>query len=138
MPEARSERSGEPVDPADGDVFIKLTREQVDQVMTSGSQTHGLSLYAVLAGLLEEGALSIGALEARYRAALRSARLSHALFRGLVIVAFLLSESEEQGVLDVARALELNVSTTHRYLATLVAFGLLVQDPETRKYRLVT
>jgi len=37
---------------------------------------------------------------------------------------------------DVARQLGLSPSTTHRYITTLVAFGLLVQDPSTRKYRL--
>jgi DNA-binding IclR family transcriptional regulator len=30
----------------------------------------------------------------------------------------------------------MNPSTTHRYLATLVAVGLLEQDPHTREYRL--
>ena len=38
------------------------------------------------------------------------------------------------GVADLARAVGLNQSTTHRYVATLAALGYLQQDPDTRKY----
>jgi DNA-binding IclR family transcriptional regulator len=31
----------------------------------------------------------------------------------------------------------MNTSTTHRYVTTLLAVGLLERDPSTRKYRLV-
>ena len=47
-----------------------------------------------------------------------------------------LSETTRERVVEVARQLGLSPSTTHRYMTTLVAFGLLVQDPATRKYRL--
>jgi len=35
----------------------------------------------------------------------------------------------------VAAQLELSASTTHRYMSTLLAAGLLEQDPRTRRYR---
>jgi DNA-binding IclR family transcriptional regulator len=38
-------------------------------------------------------------------------------------------------VTDVAVLLEMSPSTTHRYLTTLLAVGLLEQDPRTRRYR---
>jgi IclR family transcriptional regulator, KDG regulon repressor len=58
------------------------------------------------------------------------------LFRGLLILALFISGGDGRGVVEVARELHLSPSTTHRYMSTLVAFGLLAQDPTTRKYRL--
>jgi IclR family transcriptional regulator, pca regulon regulatory protein len=40
------------------------------------------------------------------------------------------------GVSDLARLLDLNRATTHRYVATLASLGYLQQDASTRKYRL--
>jgi IclR family pca regulon transcriptional regulator len=40
------------------------------------------------------------------------------------------------GISELARAVELNKSTAHRYVATLSALGYLQQDKATRKYRL--
>ena len=40
------------------------------------------------------------------------------------------------GNADLARMLGMNQSTTHRYLSTLVAVGLVERDPATRRYRL--
>jgi len=41
------------------------------------------------------------------------------------------------GIAELARMLDMNTSTTHRYVTTLLAVGLLERDPATRKYRLV-
>jgi DNA-binding IclR family transcriptional regulator len=38
-------------------------------------------------------------------------------------------------VTDLAGRLEMSPSTTHRYLTTLLAVGLIEQDPRTRRYR---
>jgi IclR family pca regulon transcriptional regulator len=40
------------------------------------------------------------------------------------------------GIAELARAVELNKSTAHRYVATLTKLGYLQQDAATRKYRL--
>jgi DNA-binding IclR family transcriptional regulator len=44
----------------------------------------------------------------------------------------------DMGIKDISEKLELNTSTVHRYVLTLVAAGLLERDPDTRRYRLLT
>lgn len=39
------------------------------------------------------------------------------------------------GLAELARMLVMNTSTTHRYVSTLVAVGLLERDAETRRHR---
>jgi len=126
---ARSRSTREPVS-------LELTNAQVEAVIRATADSHGPSLNLLLSGLISEQAITEGALEDRYYAELESGRLSHSLFRGLLILALFISGEEGRGVVEVARQLGLSPSTTHRYMSTLVAFGLLVQDPSTRKYRL--
>ncbi|MBA3808525.1 MAG: helix-turn-helix domain-containing protein [Solirubrobacterales bacterium] len=45
-------------------------------------------------------------------------------------------DGSELGINDLARLTEMNPSTTHRYVTTLVEVGLLQRDPKTRRYRL--
>ena len=42
------------------------------------------------------------------------------------------------GIAELARILDMNTSTAHRYVTTLLAVGLLERDPATRKYRLAS
>ncbi len=117
-------------------VSLELTQAQVEAIIRATADAHGPSLNLLLSGLITEQAISEGSLEDRYSAELESGRLSHSLFRGLLILALFISGEEGRGVVEVARQLGLSPSTTHRYMTTLVAFGLLVQDPATRRYRL--
>jgi IclR helix-turn-helix domain len=119
-----------------GPVSLELTETQVERVIRASAGARGPSLSLLLSGLVAEQAISQSSLEERYYAELESGRLSHSLFRGLLILALFISGEEGRGVVEVARQLELSPSTTHRYMTTLVAFGLLVQEPVTRKYRL--
>ncbi|MCW3019933.1 MAG: IclR family transcriptional regulator [Solirubrobacterales bacterium] len=119
-----------------GLVSLELTEAQVERVIAANAEAHGPSLSLLLSGLVAEQALSPSSLEERYYTELESGRLSHSLFRGLLILALFISGKEGRGVVEVARQLGLSPSTTHRYMTTLVAFGLLVQEPATRKYRL--
>jgi hypothetical protein len=121
---------------ADDLVCLELTEAQVEGVIRATADARGPSLSLLLSGLISEQAITEGSLEDRYFAELESGRLSHSLFRGLLILALFISGEEGRGVVEVARQLGLSPSTTHRYMTTLVAFGLLVQDPSTRKYRL--
>jgi IclR family pca regulon transcriptional regulator len=61
---------------------------------------------------------------------------SQSLERGLAILTSFSESRSVLGIADLARAVDLNKSTTHRYVATLAALGFLQQDTETRKYRL--
>ena len=40
------------------------------------------------------------------------------------------------GIADLARSVDLNKSTTYRYVATLARLGYVQQDPDTKKYSL--
>lgn len=117
-------------------VCLELTDAQVENVIRATREARGPSLSLLLSGLVSEEGIADGSLENRYTAELESGRLSHSLFRGLLILALFISGGEGRGVVEVARELGLSPSTTHRYMSTLVAFGLLAQDPVTRKYRL--
>lgn len=61
---------------------------------------------------------------------------SQSLERGLAILASFRSERPLLGVSEVGRDVGLSRSTTHRYVATLVALGYLQQDSASKKYRL--
>src|SRR5919204_1255725 len=61
---------------------------------------------------------------------------SQSLERGLAILASFTSSRPLLGTSELARALGLSRSTTHRYLTTLHGLDYLHQDADTRKYRL--
>jgi len=61
---------------------------------------------------------------------------SQSLERGLAILAEFRPASPELGISDLARALGLSRSTSHRYVTTLAQLGYLQQNASTRKYRL--
>jgi len=62
--------------------------------------------------------------------------LSQSLERGLAILSCFSERRPLLGISDVSRAVGLNKSTAHRYVATLASLGYLQQDAATRKYRL--
>jgi IclR family pca regulon transcriptional regulator len=66
---------------------------------------------------------------------LREPRYSQSLERGLAILACFTPERPALGIAEIADALGMSRSTTHRYAITLVALGYLEQNP-SRKYRL--
>ncbi|GLW07050.1 IclR family transcriptional regulator [Microtetraspora sp. NBRC 13810] len=61
---------------------------------------------------------------------------SQSLERGLMILSLFGEAGPVLGIADLARAVNLNRSTTHRYVATLAKLGYVQQDPDTRKYSL--
>jgi IclR family pca regulon transcriptional regulator len=61
---------------------------------------------------------------------------SQSLERGLQILASFTELRPVLGIADIARAVDLNKSTTYRYVATLAKLDYLQQDPETKKYAL--
>lgn len=61
---------------------------------------------------------------------------SQSLERGLTILSEFAQHGPVLGIADLSRAVGLNRSTTHRYVATMTKLGFLQQDPDTRKYSL--
>ena len=64
------------------------------------------------------------------------ASYSQSLERGLAILQAFKPGRPVLGISELARALDLNRSTAHRYVSTLNRLGYLRQDEDTRKYRL--
>jgi hypothetical protein len=116
-PNARSEREG---DESDGLGMIELSPAQVKQIVhaANGDGSHEFN---VLANALKAGERG-------------DPRLSRSLLVGLLIYAAFPSDGGSLGVHEIATRLDLTSSTTHRYLATLVAVGLINRDPRTRRY----
>jgi len=61
---------------------------------------------------------------------------SQSLVRGLAILSSFHSDRPLIGVAELSRELSLSRSTAHRYIATLAHLGYLMQDPDSRRYRL--
>lgn len=110
-------------------ITIELTRPQIDRVVREASEGEGVS--SLLRGLAGSGTLA-----SRYEALSDSPRLSRSLLLGLLVLATFPTGGGSLAVTDVASKLGMSPSTTHRYMTTLLAVGLLEQDPRTRRYRL--
>jgi hypothetical protein len=139
----RSKRSGRPArrsrkDPQarDDAVLIELSKSQVDQVVRSAGQ--GGTLSVLLAAVKDpEWPLAIDSDEWAHPAQMDDRRLSRSLLSGLLVLSCFPTDGGYLGIAELARMLDMNTSTTHRYVTTLLAVGLLERDPATRKYRLV-
>jgi DNA-binding transcriptional ArsR family regulator len=112
---------------SDSGITIELTSNQVDRVVRRTADSDGIS--RLLLGLGEQAGIS------RLKALADSPRLSRSLLLGLLVLAAFPADGSPLAVTDVAVLLEMSPSTTHRYLTTLLAVGLLEQDPRTRRYR---
>jgi hypothetical protein len=112
-----------------GAVTIELTRSQIDRVVRGSSEGDGVA--SLLRTLADSGTLA-----ARYEALSDSPRLSRSLLLGLLVLASFPSDGDSLAVTDVAARLNMSPSTTHRYMTTLLAVGLLEQDARSRRYRL--
>ncbi len=97
----------------------------------------GSSMSALVAGSGFHGSHAHQALSERYRALQGNRRLSRSLLSGLLVLSCFPPEGVDLGIKDISEELDLNTSTVHRYVLTLVAAGLLERDPDTRRYRLL-
>jgi hypothetical protein len=111
-------------------VVVELSPAQVDRVIRSAADGGSMSL--LLSGLRD-----IREVLAREPSQLEDNRLSRSLLAGLLMLASFPTDGSYLGNAEIARLLDMNPSTTHRYVSTLVAVGLLERDPSTRRYRLV-
>jgi hypothetical protein len=110
-------------------VLLELTSSQVSHVLRHASGPGTLSLLLSrlprVQRMLQEAPKQ-----------LEDERHSKSLLLGLLILAVFPADRSYVGNVDVARSLDINLSTSHRYLSTLVSVGLLERHPTTRKYRL--
>lgn len=111
---------------SDSGITIELTSVQIDRVVRGAADADGLS--TLLRGLAETTGT------AKFKELAESQRLSRSLLLGLLVLACFPLDGSPLAVTDVASRLEMSPSTTHRYLTTLLAVGLLEQDPRTRRY----
>jgi Fic family protein len=109
------------------DITLNLTPEQVRKVLRQAAGGEGIE--AALSELTNDSKLVMARVAAR-----DDTQLSSSLLLGLLVLKCFPADGSELRVLDIAQRLGLTSSTAHRYLKTLVAAGLLDQDPETRRY----
>jgi DNA-binding MarR family transcriptional regulator len=115
-----------------------LSRNQVDHVMRAALGDHAApSVSGLVAGTGLHRSHARDMLSVRYRDLQQNRRLSRSLLAGLLVLSCFPAEGMDMGIKDISEQLDLNTSTVHRYVLTLVAAGLLERDPETRRYRLL-
>jgi hypothetical protein len=118
-------------------VTIELSKAQVDQVVRAAGQ--GGTMSVLLSAVRDpEWTLSLDSDEWAYPAQMEDRRLSRSLLSGLLVLSCFPSDGGYLGIAELARMLDMNTSTTHRYVTTLLAVGLLERDPATRRYRLAS
>jgi predicted transcriptional regulator len=118
-----------------GAITIELSKSQVDKVIRAAGQ--GGTMSVLLTALKEPSwMLALDSGEWVQPEQMEDRRLSRSLLSGLLILSSFPADGEYLGIADLARLLDMNTSTTHRYVTTLLAAGLLERDSNTRRYRL--
>ena len=116
-------------------VTIELSKAQVDKVIRAAGQ--GGTMSVLLTALKDPNwTLGLDAEEWVQPAQMEDRRLSRSLLSGLLVLSCFPPDGEYLGIAELARMLAMNTSTTHRYVTTLLAVGLLDRDSTTRRYRL--
>jgi predicted transcriptional regulator len=116
-------------------VTIELSKAQVDQVIRAAGE--GGTMSVLLSALKDpQWTLAVDSDEWSYPVQMEDRRLSRSLLSGLLVLSCFSAEGGSLGIAELARRLDMNTSTTHRYVTTLLAVGLLERDPTTRRYRL--
>jgi IclR helix-turn-helix domain len=130
----------------DQDIAIALSPMQIEQVIRSAGQARGGVVSSLLIAALDnahrspkdDGEANNSLHDATQLAladALNDPQLSQSLLRGLSILSCYGPERPWRAIIDLAKELNMSPSTTHRYVKTLRAVGLLEQNPMTREYR---
>ncbi|HWX86834.1 MAG TPA: helix-turn-helix domain-containing protein [Solirubrobacteraceae bacterium] len=129
----------------DQDIAIALSRAQIEQVIRSAGYAGNGTVSSLLVAALDNAhsrpneSKGYSSLHDAARLAMTSAlgdsQLSQSLLRGLAILSCFGPERQWRAIIDLAKELDMSPSTTHRYVKTLRAVGLLEQNPTTREYR---
>ncbi len=123
--------------PAGEKISIELSKAQVDQVVRNAGQ--GGTMSVLLSALRDpDWTLAFDSDDWAYPAQMEDRRLSRSLLSGLLVLSCFSLDGEDLGIAELARMLNMNTSTTHRYVTTLLAVGLLERDSSSRRYRLAS
>jgi hypothetical protein len=130
------------------EISITLSPVQVEQVMRLAGQSRNGTVSNLLLAALDnaykpsngaskrsKGRSLQKATQEALEDALTDPQLSQSLLRGLAILSSYGPERPWRAIIDLAQQLNMSPSTTHRYVKTLRAVGLLEQNPTTREYR---
>jgi predicted transcriptional regulator len=110
-------------------VVLELSAAQVDQVVVAATSASGIR--AMLLGLTDPpSSLEIDP------SSFEDLRLSRSLLSGLLVLAAFPRDRSYVSNTEIAEMLGMSITTTHRYVSTLLAAGLVERDPNSRKYRL--
>jgi hypothetical protein len=89
------------------------------------------SLSILLSGLTDiPNAVQSGRFDLQHR------RFSGSLIAGVLVLAAFPVDGGDLGNAEVAERLGMSPSTSHRYISTLLALGLLERNPSSRRYRI--
>jgi DNA-binding MarR family transcriptional regulator len=108
---------------------IELTKSQIGQVVRTAGQ--GGTVSVLLSSLRD-----VDGVAWTYPQEMEDRRLSKSLLSGLLVLGCFPPDGRSLGVVEVAELAHMSPSTAFRYVATLLAAGLIEQDAATRKYRL--
>jgi IclR helix-turn-helix domain len=112
----------------DGPILLELSPVQVDQVISAATDAGGIqTILFGLNGGSSEIDIDLSSLD--------DSRLSRSLLYGLLVLGALPADRSFTGNAEIAEKLGMALATTHRYISTLLAAGLIERDPNTRKYR---
>lgn len=110
------------------DVSIVLTSSQLAQVArVTSPEDRGVGSLLSTSGNLSSASRVLDAAD--------TANVSRSVLRALLVLAAFPLDGAYRALADVAKELGYNPSTTHRYVSTWLAIGLLEQDSKSRKYR---
>jgi IclR helix-turn-helix domain len=115
----------------DDSISITLNRAQVSHVLHQAEEATGIA--AALSGRTDGDKLARA-----YDAIDEVPALSRSLLTGLLVLRCFPEDGSSLGVKEVADIVGTKSSNAFRYMATLVAAGLLERDPKTRRYHLPT
>jgi uncharacterized protein (DUF1778 family) len=131
----------------DQDIAIALSPAQIEQVIRSAGYASNGTVSSLLTAALDNAHSAPEDHRVQHRNSLHDAtqlaltralsdpQLSQSLLRGLAILSCYGPERPWRAIVDLAKELSMSPSTTHRYVKTLRAVGLLEQNPDTREYR---
>jgi Fic family protein len=109
-------------------ISLELSRAQVEEVISAAADAGGIqTILFGLNGGSSEIDIDLSSLD--------DSRLSRSLLYGLLVLGALPADRSFTGNAEIAEKLGMALATTHRYISTLLAAGLIERDPNTRKYR---